>query len=454
MLIKTASFNKLGKDFFRVFIFVTTIEYTISGRIDYMGQRKKVIIIGGGFGGIFTARKLANHNIDVLLIDKQNHHLFQPLLYQVAAGILSPENVAIPLRLVFADNKNVKVRMEEVLSVDRSAQKVVTKENEYFYDFLVIATGSTYNFFGHSEWAKHVFTLKTLAGALKLKNHIQTQFERALISKDSAEKERLLTFAIVGAGPTGVEMAGIISEIAKKFTQEESAIKFQDIKVNLIETAERPLAAFSTYLSDYSVQVMHKLGIQVKLNTTVEEIQHNYIKTSEGEIHSNTIIWAAGVLGVGAANLLNILKPARGNKVTVNEYLNLFDDDKVFVIGDTAELMQNDRPLPGLGSVAKQQGIYLGRALRKIVRGEDRREIKPFKYEDYGIMAIIGKRAAVAELPLVHLQGAPAWILWGLVHLLLLIGFRNRAIVLFDWVWTYLAGNYSSRVINQVNYEA
>ena len=153
MLIKTASLIKLGKDFFRVFIFLTTIEYTISGRIDYMGQRKKVIIIGGGFGGIFAARKLANHNIDVLLIDKQNHHLFQPLLYQVAAGILSPENVAIPLRLVFADNKNVKVRMEEVLSVDRTAQKVITNENEYFYDFLVIGTGSTYNFFGHNEWA-------------------------------------------------------------------------------------------------------------------------------------------------------------------------------------------------------------------------------------------------------------------------------------------------------------
>ena len=419
-----------------------------------MGQRKKIIIIGGGFAGIFTARKLANYNVDVLLIDKQNHHLFQPLLYQVAAGILSPENVAIPLRLVFADNKNVKVRMEEVLSVDRAAQKVITQDNEYFYDYLVIGTGSTYNFFGRDEWAKHVFTLKTLAGALKLKNHIQTQFEKALTTKDLAEREKMLNFAIVGAGPTGVEMAGIISEIAKKFTQEESQIKFKDIKVNLIETAERPLAAFSTYLSDYSVQAMHKLGIQVKLNTTVEDIQKNYIKTSQGEIYTNTIIWAAGVLGVGAAKLLGLAKPARGNKVTVNEYLNLLDDDKVFVVGDTAEFMQNDRPLPGLGSVAKQQGIYLGRALRKIVNGEDRRGIKPFQYKDYGIMAIIGKRAAVAELPLVHLQGLPAWILWGLVHLLLLIGFRNRAVVLFDWIWTYLAGNYSSRVINMVNYEA
>lgn len=415
-----------------------------------MSQRKKVIIIGGGFGGIFTARKLANYDVDVLLIDKQNHHLFQPLLYQVAAGILSPENVAIPLRLVFADSKNVKVRMEEVLTVDRNSQKVITEHNEYIYDFLVIATGSTYNFFGKNEWERYVFTLKTLDGALKLRNHIQKQFEKAVVVSDIAAREKMLTFTIIGAGPTGVEMAGIISEIAKKFTQEEIGIKFQEIKVNLIEAAERSLAAFSTYSSDYSVQALHRLGIQVSFNTTVQDIQENYVKTSTGEIYSNTIIWAAGVLGVGAVKLLNTDKIARGNKVTVNQYLNLPDDDKVFIIGDTAEFMQNDRPLPGLGSVAKQQGIYLGRVLRKLIRAEKRSEISPFKYQDHGIMAIIGKRAAVAELPLIHLQGLPAWILWGLVHLLLLIGFRNRAIVLFDWIWTYLAGNYSSRIIAKV----
>ena len=248
-------------------------------------------------------------------------------------------------------------------------------------------------------------------------------------------------------------MAGIISEIAKQFAEEEKAINFEDITVYLIEAADRPLGPFSTYLSDYSLRALHQLGIQVKLNTMVKDIQPNVVKTSEGTIHANTIIWAAGVRGVGAVKLLNIEKPARGNKIQVDEYLNLHDDDKVFVLGDTAEFMQDERPLPGLGSVAKQQGIYLGRTLRKLCAGKDKSSLKPFKYDDLGTMAIIGKRAAVAELPMFHLKGSAAWILWGLVHLLLLIGFRNRAVVLFDWIWTYLFGNYSSRVINNVNYE-
>ncbi len=418
-----------------------------------MSHRKRVIIIGGGFGGIFATRKLANYDVDVLLIDKQNHHLFQPLLYQVAAGILSPENVAIPLRLVFAESDNITVRMEEVQNIDRSSQRVFTDYNEYDYDYLVIATGSTYNFFGNDHWQKDVFTLKTLGGALRLKNHIQTQLESSLITHDKEARKKMLSFAIVGAGPTGVEMAGIISEIAKQFAEEEKAINFEDITVYLIEAADRPLGPFSTYLSDYSLRALHQLGIQVKLNTMVKDIQPNVVKTSEGTIHANTIIWAAGVRGVGAVKLLNIEKPARGNKIQVDEYLNLHDDDKVFVLGDTAEFMQDERPLPGLGSVAKQQGIYLGRTLRKLCAGKDKSSLKPFKYDDLGTMAIIGKRAAVAELPMFHLKGSAAWILWGLVHLLLLIGFRNRAVVLFDWIWTYLFGNYSSRVINNVNYE-
>lgn len=409
-----------------------------------MAERKKVIVIGAGFGGINVANILKTTNSDITIIDKQNHHLFQPLLYQVAAGVLSASEIATPIRAVIGKRENTFIRMEEVLKIDRDKKTVYTQHNEYTYDYLVVATGSTYSYFGNDHWKKHTYSLKTLSGAVKLRNQIYHCLEQAISTKDEELKRRSLNFVVVGGGPTGVEMAGVISESCEKLCQEEMKLKFEDINIYLIEGMDRVLGPFDEKLSAYALKALEKKGVKVKLKAMVKDIKDGYVETDEFKIETETIIWAAGVEAVGAPDILN-KELERGRRIKVNEYLNLEDDDNVFVIGDCSMAMQDGKPLPGLGSVAKQQGIYVGKELKSILSGKGRK--KKFQYHDLGTMATIGRNAAVADIFGIKLTGHIAWLLWGLVHIALLVDFRNRLGVFYSWVWAYLLNNIGSRNI-------
>jgi NADH dehydrogenase len=407
-------------------------------------DKKKIIIVGAGFGGINVANILKKTNSEIYIIDKQNHHLFQPLLYQVAAGVLSASDIATPIRSVIGKRENTFIRMEEVVKIDKTGKKVFTRENEYLYDYLVVATGSTYSYFGNEQWKKYTYNLKTLSGAVKLRNQIYHSLELAISTKDTKLRSKCLNFVVVGGGPTGVEMAGVISEACEKLCQEEMKLDFKDINIYLIEGLDRVLGPFHPSLSEYALEALEKKGVKVRLKAMVKDIGDGYVETNEFRIETNTIIWAAGVEAVGAPDILNE-NLERGRKIMVNEYLNLDNDKNIFVIGDCSHLVQEGRPLPGLGSVAKQQGVYVGKELKKLIKGDNARN--RFEYKDFGTMATIGRNAAVADIFGIKLKGFVAWLLWGLVHIALLVDFRNRIAVFSSWVWAYLLNNIGSRNI-------
>lgn len=407
-------------------------------------ERKKIVIIGAGFGGLNAANILKNSDAEITIIDKQNHHLFQPLLYQVAAGILSASEIATPIRAVIGKKKNTFVRMEKVQKIDRDKKIVFTHNNEYNYDYLIVATGSTYSYFGNDHWKQFTYSLKTLSGAVKLRNQIYHCLEQAISTKDEDMKRKCLNFVVVGGGPTGVEMAGVIAEACEKLCQEEMKLNFEDINIYLIEGLDRVLAPFDPSLSAYALKALEKKGVKVKLKAMVKDIKEGYVETDSFKIDTQTIIWAAGVEAVGAPDILN-RELERGRRIKVNEYLNLDDDDSVFVIGDCSMMLQDGKALPGLGSVAKQQGVYIGKELQKTLSGETRS--KKFRYQDFGTMATIGRNAAVADIFGIKLKGYIAWLLWGLIHIALLVDFRNRIGVFSSWTWAYFLNNIGSRNI-------
>jgi NADH:ubiquinone reductase (H+-translocating) len=410
-------------------------------------NKPKIVVVGAGFGGIYVAKGLIKSNAHVTIIDRQNHHLFQPLLYQVAGGILSAGSVATPIRAIIGKNPNTFVRMESVIEIDRVNKKVITdQDNEYDYDYLVLATGSTYDYFGNDAWKKHTFTLKTLKDAVNLRNKIYSSIEKALTTKDPVERERLLSFVVIGGGPTGVEMAGVIAEVTHKLTREELKLDFSDIHIYLIEAMDRVLGMYSKDQSEYAKKALEKIGVKVRLNSMVKNIEENIVETNEFTINAETIVWAAGVKAVGAPALLDDIPQQRNKRIKVNKHLQLVEDKSIFVLGDSSYFDENDRPLPGLGSVAKQQGEYLAQQLKSIADGKEL--IKEFSYKDLGIMATIGRNAAVANIANIELKGFLAWLLWGLVHILLLISFRNRLWVFGSWIWTYLLDSLEARNIN------
>lgn len=409
--------------------------------------KPKIVVIGAGFGGIYVAKGLIKSNAQITIIDRQNHHLFQPLLYQVAGGILSAGSVATPIRAIIGKNPNTFVRMESVMKIDRVNKKVITdQENEYEYDYLVLATGSTYDYFGNDAWKNHTFTLKTLKDAVNLRNKIYSSIEKALTSRDLEERKRLLSFVVIGGGPTGVEMAGVIAEVTKKLTKEELKLEFSDINIYLIEAMDRVLGMYSAEQSQYAKEELEKIGVQVKLGAMVKNIEENLIETNDFAIKAETIVWAAGVKAIGAPALLEDIPKQRNNRIKVNKFLQVEEDKNIFVLGDSSYFEENDRPLPGLGSVAKQQGEYLAKELTAL--SDSKEFTKPFSYKDLGIMATIGRNAAVANIANMELKGFLAWLLWGLVHILLLISFRNRLWVFGSWIWTYLLDSLEARNIN------
>jgi NADH dehydrogenase len=387
-------------------------------------NKPKVIIIGGGFGGLSAAKKLKNKPVDVILIDKTNHHLFQPLLYQVATAGLSPAYIAFPLRSIFRKSKNVQVILGEVKRIDRKEKKVYLNGESYFYDFLIVAVGARHHYFGKDEWEKFAPGLKTLQDAINIREKILLAFEKAEKINDPDEQQKYLNFVIVGGGPTGVEMAGAIAEIAKKTLIEDfKKIDPSKAKIYLVEALPRILPSYPEELSQKAKEDLEKLGVKVLLNTRVTELTKNSVKLNGKEIHAATIIWAAGNKANPLIQQLNCELDKIGRAV-VSPYLHLKDDENVFVIGDAAAVFdEKGNTLPGVSPVAITEGRYVAKF---ILRKLKNKKIKPYRYFDKGSLATIGKAKAVADFGWIRFSGFFAWLLWVFVHIFFLIGFKNR----------------------------
>ncbi len=406
---------------------------------------KKVVIVGAGFGGLFCAKGLAGTDAHVTLIDKQNHHLFQPLLYQVATGFLGINDVALPIRSLFKRDKNVDVVMEEVHSIDAKGQKVTTGRHSYNYDYLVLATGAQYHFFGRDEWKANSGVLKSLNDAIGLRQRILASFEKAELETDEAERAKLLTYVVIGGGPTGVEMAGAIADVINYALKLEFRnIRPEHTTIMLIEAAPRILNTMSEEVSRYAREMLEKKGVKVKCQTTVKDILKGEVVTADDNIKSNIVLWAAGVRATPLAGWLGI-EPDKRGAVVVNENLEVPSLPNVFILGDAATFMEKGKPLPAVASVAKQQGKYLAKFLRK--KFKDKNYKKPFRYCNLGTMATIGRNAAVADFGNFTMKGWLAWMAWGAVHIYFLSGFRNRITVFLNWLWTYITFGMSARII-------
>lgn len=418
-----------------------------------MGKKPHIVIIGAGFAGLFCARGLRGVDAKITLIDRQNHHLFQPFLYQVATGFLSINDVAFPIRQLFRRQPNVDVVMAEVRGVDPDRKVVDTGEHPYTYDYLVIATGSSYSFFGHDAWRERTSTLKTLDDATRLRERILSSFEKAELAQSEEERKQLLTYIVIGGGPTGVEMAGAIADAVNfTFEREFRRLKKEDARIILLEAAPRILGSFDERLSLYAQKMLQKKGVHVLCNHPVQNIDDGKVTAGDREIESDIMIWAAGVEATPVATWLNI--PAAKNRtVSVTENLSLVDHPEIFVLGDAAQYMQEGKPLPALASVAKQQGKYMAKALKGELSGKSYQ--KPFRYRDLGALAIIGRDAAIMQASWIKLSGWFAWVFWGAVHILFLTGFRNRLSVLITWIWTYyLTYGLASRIIMRPKFRA
>ncbi len=407
---------------------------------------RKVVVVGAGFGGLQAALGLAHRpDVDLTLIDARNHHLFQPLLYQVATAALSPGDIAAPVRGVIPASEHTRVLMAEVTGVDTRAQRVLTGDGAVPYDELVIATGSKPSYFGHGDWAQAAPGLKTLDDALTLRREILEAFEGADAAGDAAEQARLLTFVLIGGGPTGVEMAGAIAELARDVLTHDYDLPRKRARVVLIEAGPRVLEAFTPDLSDNAKQALEELGVEIRTGTRVTGIEKGLVRLKDESIAAGTVIWTAGNEATPVAEWLGV-KPGHGGRVEVGPDLRVPGQPSVAVIGDAAlALDAHGQPLPGLAPVAKQQGSYVARAILRRLHG--RRVPGPFAYRDYGTLATIGRNKAVAELGRVHLTGRPAWLMWAAAHVFFLISFRNRVLVSAQWAFAYVTHQRGSRLI-------
>lgn len=405
-----------------------------------------VVIIGAGFGGLATAKALADEPVRVTLLDRENHHLFQPLLYQVASAGLSPANIAQPVRSILRNKKNIEVLMAEVTGINLDEKKVVTAEQTFTFDHLVVATGARHSYFGHPEWEEFAPGLKTLEDALDIRNRLLLAFEKAEIATDPVERERLLTFVVVGAGPTGVEMAGAISEIARDtMARDFRNIDPKDTKVILLDAADRVLPFFDEKLSAKAKDHLEDLQVDVRLSTGVQNVNAEGVNTPNGFIYARTVIWAAGN---SASPIVKNLPGTfdRAGRIQITEELNLPDIPNVYVIGDTANCPGPEgKPLPGVSPVAMQQGKHVARNILARIKNEPATK---FSYWNRGSMATIGRHRAVADVHFTRFGGLLAWLAWVFVHLVFLMSFRNRISVFLIWVWSYFTRQQGARLIN------
>jgi NADH dehydrogenase len=406
----------------------------------------RIVIVGAGFGGLSAAHGLAGAPADVTVIDQRNYHLFQPLLYQVATAGLSPAQIAQPIRAILRDAENVRVILGRVASVDRQRRKVQLDDREIDYDVLVLAMGSRHAYFGHDDWESVAPGLKNIDDATGIRRRILMAFEKAEQSADPEARRRLLTFVVIGGGPTGVEMAGAIAELAHVALRRDfRTINPREARIVLVEAGPRLLASFPAALSDAAHRSLERLHVEVRLGRPVSHCDEAGVIISDEQLEAATIVWAAGVASSPAAQWLGVDKDRVG-RVMVGPDLTVPDHPEIFVIGDTAHALGRDgQPLPGLAPVAKQQGAYVARVLRARLAGKS--PPAPFRYRNYGTVATIGRRAAVADFGWLKLDGTLAWLLWGLIHISFLIGFRNRLVVFFDWLWSYLTFQSGARLI-------
>ena len=408
-------------------------------------HKTRVVIVGGGFGGLSTAKGLADAPFNVTLIDRNNHHLFQPLLYQVATAGLSPADIASPIRGILGGQRNVKIMLAEVSGVDVTRKEVIADGRRIGYDYLVLATGARHAYFGHNDWAAFAPGLKTIDDATYLRRRILLAFERAENETDVDERRRLMTFVVVGGGPTGVEMAGAIAELAKRaLASDFQSIDPQCASIVLIEGAQRLLTPFDPSLSHAARRSLNQLGVDVRLGAAVTDCTCEGVRLGDEFIPTRTIIWAAGVMASPAGRWLGA-NIDRAERVKVRADLSVPDHPDVFVIGDTAAVTGVDGAmLPGVAPVAKQQGQYVARALITRYQG---RTAAAFRYRDFGSLATIGRSRAVAQFGKLRLSGFPACMLWSGAHVYFLIGFRNRFVVALNWAWSYITFQRGSRLI-------
>ena len=418
---------------------------TDPGRSPASPKRARVVVIGGGFGGLWATRALARAPVDITLIDRTNHHLFQPLLYQVATAGLSAPDIAAPLRHILRGQRNVTVLMAEVDRIDTLERCVHSGDQNWGYDYLVVAAGATHAYFGNDSWREHAPGLKTLDDAFLIRSRMLSAFEHAEASEDPVEQARLLRFAVIGGGPTGVELAGTLAEIARHtLPREFRRIDPCRAEIHLIEAGPRVLSAMPATLSESARLQLERLGVQVHVGQPVSAMDPDGITVGSTRIDSATVLWAAGV----AASPLGACLPAerdRAGRVRVAPDLSVPAHPEVFVIGDLASVTDAGKPVPGVAPAAKQMGRFVAERIRRRLQGKP--DNAEFHYRDFGNLATIGRLAAVVDLRGLRFSGAAAWLFWLFAHLLFLIGFRNRVIVLFQWAVSYITYQRHARVI-------
>jgi NADH dehydrogenase len=409
-------------------------------------SRPRVVIVGAGFGGLAAAKALAKVPVDVTVVDRRNYHLFQPLLYQVATAGLSPADIASPIRAIMRDQANAHVLMAKVEAVDTAKREVVATDRRIPYDYLILATGARHAYFGHDEWEPVAPGLKKIEDATAIRRRILLAFELAEGTDDEAERRRLLTFVIVGGGPTGVEMAGAIAELAKRaLAKDFRKIDPRQARVILVEAGPRVLATFPERLSARAKRSLEHLGVEVLLGNAVTQCDEGGVVVAGSRIESRTVIWGAGVAASPAAKWIGADKD-RAGRIKVEPDLSVPGHPEIFAIGDTALALGSDgKPVPGVAPAAKQMGWYVAKLVAARVAGTV--FTQKFRYRDYGNLATIGRKAAVADFGWLRMHGWPAWMLWGVAHVYFLIGFRNRLSVILNWIWAYFRFSGGARLI-------
>jgi len=419
--------------------------------------RHRVVILGGGFGGLSAARTLKNAPVDITLLDRCNYHLFQPLLYQVATGSLSPANVSGPLRQILKKNNNTTVLLAEAIDIDASSRRVILSDGAIDYDTLIVATGSSHQYFGHADWEKFAPGLKTIDDATEMRSRILLAFEAAERERNPEKLKAWMTFVIVGAGPTGAELAGALGEIANDTLKHDFRhIDPSEARIILVEGTDRVLPSYPPNLSAAAQKMLERLSVTVRTGAMVIDVKEHSVTIKSGDstevIPTRTILWAAGVLASPLGRMLEKsagAKVDRAGRVVVEPDMTVAGHPEIFVIGDLSSFShQTGQPLPGVAQPAIQQGRYAAKAIAARLRGQ---QIKPFHYFDKGNLATIGRGAAVADLNFLRIAGWPAWLLWIFLHLIYIVEFKNRLLIFTQWMWLYLTFDRAARLITGKN---
>ncbi len=417
--------------------------------MEHFPNGKRVVIVGGGFGGLAVARALKNLPIEITLVDRQNHHCFQPLLYQVATAVLSSADIAWPIRGILRGQHNIRILMAEVTGVDVDAKVVHTDSVSLSYDYLVLATGATHSYFGHDDWADYAPGLKEIEDATEIRGRLLLAFEHAELTSDTAKQRALLTFVIIGGGPTGVEMAGAIAEVAlQTLPHDFCVIDPRSARILLVEAGPRILPSFPERLSDYAKKTLEKMGVEVLTSSPVTDVDAKGVVINGERIAAGTIIWAAGVIASPAAKWIGAAHDQAG-RIKVEPNLSIPGHPEIFAIGDTAAVFSGDgKQVPGIAPAAKQMGTYVGKLIAGEINGAPRPA--PFVYHHQGDLATIGTHAAVVKFNFTNfgLTGFVGWLFWGIAHIYFLIGIRNRLVVALNWLWQFFTLQRGARIIS------